>query len=135
MLYFSDNEQETETLGFDLAKTVKPGAVICLSGELGAGKTVFARGFARGLGYTDRITSPTFCILNEYGGQRMPLYHFDAYRVKAGDMNDIGFDEYIYGNGCCLIEWAENIAELIPDYAVWVKITIDGERRKLRVES
>ena len=123
MLYKSYSESETEAIGFCLAKNARPGVVYCLRGELGAGKTVFARGFARGLGIVGKITSPTFCIVNEYMDGTLPLYHFDAYRVNAAGMLDIGFWDYIYGQGVCLIEWADNVEGLIPGDAVWIEIT------------
>ena len=118
---FAHGEKATVDLGARLAQSAVAGDVICLSGELGAGKTVFASGFAQGLGAKERVTSPTFCIVNEYRG-RLPMYHFDAYRTTADDMYDVGFDEYLYGAGVCVIEWAENIAALIPPNALWIDI-------------
>ena len=120
--YFSASERETEALAAVLAEKVQPGAIFCLRGELGAGKTVFARGFARGLGISGRITSPTFCIVNEYYDGRMPFYHFDAYRLTAPEILDVGFDDMLFGEGVCLIEWADNILSLIPENATWVEI-------------
>ena len=122
MIHLSNSETETEQIAYNMAQSALPGAVICLRGELGAGKTVFARGFARGLGVLNHVTSPTFCIINEYTDSRLPLYHFDAYRVNAAGMQEIGFDDYLFGVGVCLIEWAENIRGLLPENAVWVDI-------------
>ena len=117
--------EETEKIGFEIGKNAKLGDIYCLSGDLGTGKTVFTKGFARGLGITEYITSPTFTIVNEYNG-RIPLYHFDVYRIYSIDeMYDIGYEEYFFGNGVCLIEWAELAKEIIPKEAIWIKIEKD----------
>lgn len=114
--------EETEQFGYEMGRSAKSGEVYCLSGDLGVGKTVFTKGFARGLDIDDNITSPTFTIINEYEG-RLPLYHFDVYKVGDPDeMDYIGCDEYFFGNGVCLIEWAELISDIIPDNAKWIKI-------------
>ena len=106
-----------------MAQEAVPGTVICLDGDLGAGKTVFAKGFASGLGIERNVTSPTFTLLNIYEEGRLPLYHFDVYRV-----NDLDEDEYFYGDGVCLIEWAENIGSLIPPDAVHIEIRRNPEK-------
>lgn len=117
--YSSD---ETEKFGCEIGLTAKAGDIYCLSGDLGVGKTVFTRGFARGMGIEDDITSPTFTLINEYFG-RLPMYHFDVYRVgDSEEMEYIGCDEYFFGDGVCLIEWAELIEDIIPENAVWIKI-------------
>ena len=113
----SYNVNDTKEYARKLAEEVQPGTVICLDGDLGAGKTVFAKGFAEGLGIQRNITSPTFTLLNIYEEGRLPLYHYDVYRV-----NDIDEDEYFYGDGVCLIEWADNIRELIPTDAIHIEI-------------
>ena len=102
------------------------GDVFCLSGDLGVGKTVFTRGFAKGLAVEDEyITSPTFTIINEYEG-RLNLYHFDVYRIGSiEEMDDTGYEEYFFGDGVCLVEWAELVEEIIPENAVWIKIEKD----------
>ena len=118
--------EETEALGRRLAETASPGDIICLNGELGVGKTVFVKGFSKGLGITEPVVSPTFTILQEYHEGRLPMYHFDVYRIEdPSEMEEVGIDEYFYGDGICLIEWAGLIAEMIPrgallppDYAV-----------------
>ena len=115
-----------------------PNMVICLIGDLGSGKTVFTKGFAEGIGVDEYITSPTFTIVNEYEG-RLKFYHFDVYRITDPDeLFDIGFEEYIYGNGVCLIEWAEIVKEDIPEGAVWITIEKDLEKgldyRRITVE-
>lgn len=128
MIIETYSQDETEKIGYDTAIKALPGQVYCLSGDLGVGKTVFTRGFARGLGIDEHITSPTFTIINEYEG-RLPLYHFDIYRVAdPEEMDYIGCDEYFFGNGVCLIEWAELIEDIIPENAVWIKIEKDLEK-------
>ncbi len=106
MKYITETAEETEKIGFDLARELHGGEVILLNGELGAGKTTFSKGLARGLGITDAITSPTFTLLNTYQGSKLKLYHFDMYRLTSGSDTDYGFDEY-YGltDRVCLIEW------------------------------
>ena len=116
------SQEETEKLGYEIGPKAEPGQIYWLSRNLGVGKTVFTRGFARGLGIDEHITSPTFTLINEYYG-RLPLYHFDVYRVAdPEEMDYIGSDEYFFGNGVCLIEWAELIKDIIPKNAVWIKI-------------
>ena len=131
------SEQETYDFAYSLAQNAKNGDIYCLCGDLGVGKTVFTKGFAKGLGIDQHITSPTFTIVNEYAGS-LPLYHFDVYRIADPDeMYDIGFDEYIFGEGVCLIEWANLIEELIPENAKWINISKDLEKgldyRKIEV--
>ena len=128
MIIETYSQDETEKIGYDTAIKALPGQIYCLSGDLGVGKTVFTRGFARGLGIDEHITSPTFTIINDYEG-RLPLYHFDVYRVAdPEEMDYIGCDEYFFGNGVCLIEWAELIEDIIPENAVWIKIEKDLEK-------
>jgi len=118
--FSSDN---TKQVGFNLGKKAKKNDVFCLTGNLGVGKTVFSKGFAQGLLLEEDITSPTFTIVNEYKNGRLPFYHFDVYRLESSDdIFDLGFDEYIFGDGVCLVEWAEIIKEAIPQNAVWVTI-------------
>ncbi|MBR1737138.1 MAG: tRNA (adenosine(37)-N6)-threonylcarbamoyltransferase complex ATPase subunit type 1 TsaE [Firmicutes bacterium] len=121
--------EETEKIGFDTGKNAKKGDIYCLSGDLGVGKTVFTKGFAKGLGIEEHITSPTFTIVNEYENGGNKFYHFDVYRINdIEEMYDIGYEEYFYGEGICLIEWAEMIEELIPENAVWIEIKKDIEK-------
>lgn len=111
----SYSTQDTYQLGFRMGSQAKKGDIFCLSGDLGVGKTVFTQGFAKGLGIDDAVNSPTFTIIQEYEGGRLPFYHFDVYRIgDIEEMEEIGFEDYIYGDGVCLIEWAELIEELIP---------------------
>lgn len=132
------SQDETEKFGYELGRKAEPGQIYCLSGDLGVGKTVFTKGFAKGLDIDEHITSPTFTIINEYHG-RLPLYHFDVYRVAdPEEMDYIGCDEYFFGNGVCLIEWGELISEIIPENAVWIKIEKNLDKgidyRKITVE-
>ena len=109
MEYLSNSEAETEALGEELSRRLKAGDVIAYSGDLGAGKTAFTRGLARGLGVTERVTSPTFTIVNEYLGGRLPLFHFDLYRLgSAEELFDIGWEDYLARGGVCAVEWSEN---------------------------
>ena len=123
MDYVSHSEAETEALGRRLAAVLAPGAVVAYRGDLGMGKTAFTRGLARGLGYEGRVTSPTFTIVNEYEGGGLPLFHFDMYRLEdAGDLFDIGWEDYLDRGGVCAVEWSENVAEAIEDDAIRVSI-------------
>ena len=116
MQRFSDSEQETEAIGAELAASLQAGAVLAFSGDLGAGKTAFVRGLARGLGISDPITSPTFTIVNEYEGGRLPLFHFDLYRLHSEeDLFDIGWEDFLARGGVCAVEWSEKIPEALED--------------------
>ncbi|MBQ7485236.1 MAG: tRNA (adenosine(37)-N6)-threonylcarbamoyltransferase complex ATPase subunit type 1 TsaE [Oscillospiraceae bacterium] len=122
MRYLTHSESETEQLGQSLAAQLHSGSVVAFTGDLGAGKTAFTRGLARGLGYTGRVTSPTFTIVNEYRGS-LPLFHFDLYRLPDSDsLYDIGWDDYLRGGGVCAVEWSENAAEALPPDTVFVSI-------------
>ena len=124
----SFSAEETFAIGKKLGEEAKAGAVFCLSGDLGVGKTVFTKGFAVGLGVTDTVNSPTFTIVQEYKG-RLPFYHFDVYRIEEPEeMEEIGYEDYFYGDGACMIEWAELIEELIPADAVRVCIKKDLQK-------
>ncbi|MCL2371954.1 MAG: tRNA (adenosine(37)-N6)-threonylcarbamoyltransferase complex ATPase subunit type 1 TsaE [Defluviitaleaceae bacterium] len=119
----SFSPEDTEQLGFMVGKEARPGDVFCLSGGLGAGKTVFTRGLARALGYDGHVTSPTFSLMNEYEGVALKLYHFDLYRLETEeDMESIGYEDYFFGDGVCLVEWPERAGDLIPVDAIWLKI-------------
>lgn len=131
--------EETQKLGQELAKEAAPGTVITLNGDLGVGKTVFAQGIARGLDLDEWINSPTFTIVQEYDGGRMPFYHFDVYRIAdADEMYEIGYEDYFYGEGLCLIEWADLIRELVPKEHIRVTIEKDPGKgfdyRKITIE-
>lgn len=120
----TETKSELETLEFgkSLGEKASPGDIFLLKGDLGVGKTVFAKGFALGLGIEEPVVSPTFTIVHEYEG-RLPLYHFDVYRIADPDeMYDIGFDEYLYGDGVCLIEWPEMVEDILPESAITIEI-------------
>ena len=139
MVFTTQSDEETEKAAAALAARVKPGTVICLDGDLGTGKTVFARGFARGLGITEPIVSPTFTILHGYTGGRLPMWHFDVYRIEdPEEMEEIGYEDCFYGDGVALVEWASLIGELIPENAVRVEIRKDPAKgfdyREIRIE-
>ena len=124
MDYLTHNEAETEALGARLAAALSPGAVVAYRGDLGAGKTAFTRGLARGLGYAGRVTSPTFTIVNEYEGGRLPLFHFDMYRLEsADDLFDIGWEDYLDRGGVCAVEWSEQVPEALPPETVFVTLS------------
>ena len=133
MEYISNSAQETEALGERLAARLRPGDVIAYTGDLGAGKTAFTRGLARGLGVIDRVTSPTFTIVNEYEGGRLPLFHFDMYRLGSADeLFDIGWEDYLARGGVCAVEWSENVAEALEADCLRVDIR-RGEQDNQRI--
>lgn len=123
------SEQETKDIAYNIAKDAKKGDIYCISGDLGTGKTHFTKGFANGLLIKEHITSPTFNIVNEYTDGRFLFFHFDVYRITdIQEMYDIGYEEYFFGKGICLIEWAELVKEIIPQNATWIKISKNLEK-------
>ncbi len=129
MIYESNSEKETFEIGKRLGSEAYPGQIICLDGDLGTGKTVFTKGIAAGLGISEPVVSPTFTIIQIYEGGRLPLYHFDVYRIDDPDeMEEIGYREYFYGSGLTIIEWSRLIEELIPKDAVRVGIYKDAAK-------
>ena len=136
MQFITNSPEETELLGRRLAQTLQGGEIIAYLGELGAGKTAFTRGLAAGLGYKGRVTSPTFTIVNEYEGGRLPLFHFDMYRLNsADDLFDIGWEDYLARGGVCAVEWSENVADALPENTVRVRIDRDGDTgRRITIE-
>ena len=121
--------EETRAFGKKMGQEARPGQVICLNGDLGVGKTIFTQGFAEGLGISEPVNSPTFTIIQEYESGRMPFYHFDVYRIgDIEEMDEIGYDDYFYGNGICLIEWANLIEEILPEQII--EITIEKNLEK-----
>ena len=126
------NEYETREFGKELGLKAEPGTVIALVGDLGTGKTTLTKAIAEGVGVKDVITSPTFNIVKQYDSGRLPLYHFDVYRIgDVDEMYELGYEEYFYGNGVCVIEWADIIEELIPEDALLIEIEYgekEGER-------
>ncbi|MBR6402336.1 MAG: tRNA (adenosine(37)-N6)-threonylcarbamoyltransferase complex ATPase subunit type 1 TsaE [Eubacterium sp.] len=128
-MFESYSREDTFEYAKKLGEMSKPGQVYCLSGDLGVGKTVFAQGFGTGLGIDEPMSSPTFTIVHEYTEGRIPLYHFDVYRIgDVDELEETGFYEYAGGDGVCLIEWAELVEEVIPDNAVWITIEKDVEK-------
>ena len=130
MQYITHSPAETEAIGAALGKIIPAGTVIAYRGDLGAGKTAFTRGLARGLGYGEPVTSPTYTVCNEYLGGRLPLFHFDMYRLRcADDLWDIGWEDYLDRNGVCAVEWSENVEEALEG-AVTVNIEKTGEESR-----
>ena len=128
-IYETYSAEETRTLGRKIGETAQPGDVYTLVGDLGVGKTVFTQGIAEGLGITEPVSSPTFTIVQIYEEGRMPFYHFDVYRIgDPEEMDEIGYEDYFYGDGLCMIEWANLIEELLPDTRYDVTIEKDLER-------
>ena len=125
----SFSAQDTFRAGEEIGKQAKPGQIYTLNGDLGVGKTVFTQGIAQGLGITEPVNSPTFTILQVYEGGRLPLYHFDVYRIEEPEeMEEVGLDDYLFGKGVCLIEWAEQIAECLPETTKIIRIRKDLAR-------
>lgn len=135
MEYITNSPTQTEALGAALGRIVPAGTVLAYRGDLGAGKTAFTRGLAAGLGYTDPVTSPTYTIVNEYLGGRLPLFHFDMYRLAcADDLWDIGWEDYLDRQGVCAVEWSENVTEAMEG-AVTITIEKLGEdTRRITME-
>ena len=135
MEFLTNSPEETEKVGAALGKILNPGTVLAYRGDLGAGKTAFTRGLARGLGYAEPVTSPTYTIVNEYLGGRLPLFHFDMYRLASSDdLWDIGWDDYLDRNGVCAVEWSENVEDAMEN-AIYVTIHKTGEAsRRIEIE-
>lgn len=129
MIYESTSSEETFEFGKKIGTLVKPGDIICLDGNLGVGKTVFTQGVAEGLGIKEPVCSPTFTLIQEYYEGRIPLYHFDVYRIDGPwDMDDLGYEEYFFGDGVCLVEWGNLIKEILPDNTVYITIEKNLEK-------
>lgn len=127
-IFLSDSPERTRFLGAEFAKTLKSGDVVVLNGEMGAGKTVFVKGVAQGLGIADEILSPTYAYMNDYSGK---LYHFDCYRLKSGSQAEaLGLTDYFYADGVCVVEWAENIADVLPAKYITVAIEKTGKNTR-----
>ncbi|HHW45477.1 MAG TPA: tRNA (adenosine(37)-N6)-threonylcarbamoyltransferase complex ATPase subunit type 1 TsaE [Clostridiales bacterium] len=133
--FVTRSPDETEKFGERIAKCLTPGMVLALEGDLGAGKTCFVKGLAKGLGYTGEVSSPTFALVNEYRGGRIPLYHFDMYRVSSwDDLYSTGFFDYLEADGALAVEWSENIAAALPEDTVYVTFEkIDDTVRRITV--
>ena len=135
MEFITNSPIETEAVGAALAQRLAPGTIVAYRGDLGAGKTAFTRGLARGLGCGDIVTSPTYTIVNEYLSGRIPLFHFDMYRLgSSDDLWDIGWEDYLERGGVCAVEWSENVDDAMED-AIWVTIEKTGEEsRRITIE-
>ena len=137
MKYLSNRPEETEKIGEALARQLQPGTVLAYRGDLGAGKTAFTRGLARGLGIEEPVTSPTYTIVNEYLSGRLPLFHFDMYRLRsADDLFDIGWDDYLERGGVCAVEWSENVEEAMenPVLVTICRLPGDDSLREITIE-
>lgn len=130
-LFHTSTSEETIELGRTIGNLLKPGDVIAMTGTLAAGKTTITKGIAESLGVSDNITSPTFCLISEYEGSKMPLFHMDVYRLEgAEDFVNLGVEDMLYGNGVCIIEWSEKVQSELPKKTIFMKITPseDGTR-------
>ena len=135
MTYLTNSPAETENIGAALGKIIAPGTVIAYRGDLGAGKTAFTRGLARGLGSSELVTSPTYTIVNEYLGGRCPLFHFDMYRLRSSDdLWDIGWEDYLERSGVCAVEWSENVADALEDPVLITIEKLGEETRRITIE-
>ena len=134
MVFITNSPAETEQVGFRLAEALNPNTVLAFTGDLGAGKTAFTRGLAKGLGATERVTSPTYTIVNEYLSGRLPLFHFDMYRLSSGDeLWDIGWEDYLVRGGICAVEWSENVEDALEDPVQICIEKIDECTRKITI--
>ena len=138
-MWETNGPEETFEIGKQLGLEAKPGEVYCLDGDLGVGKTVFTQGFASGLGITEPVNSPTFTIVQQYEEGRLPLYHFDVYRIgDVEEMDEIGYEDCFYGEGVCLIEWSTLIQEILPEDAIHITIEKNLEKgfdyRRIQIE-
>ena len=135
MEFITNSPEETEKIGERLAAVLTPGTILAYLGDLGAGKTAFTRGLARGLGCRDTVTSPTYTIVNEYTSGILPLFHFDMYRLRSSDdLFDIGWEDYLERGGICAVEWSENVADAMED-AITVRIEkLGDEQRRITIE-
>lgn len=135
----TNSEKETYELGFSIGREAKPGEIYALAGDLGVGKTVFTKGVAAGLGVKEQVNSPTFTIVQVYDSGRLPFYHFDVYRIgDPEEMEEIGYEDYFYGEGLCMVEWAGLIEELMPERTKWITIEKNPQKgfdyRKVTIE-
>ena len=134
MEFITTSPEETEKIGFRLGNELKPNTVLAYTGDLGAGKTAFTRGLARGLGASDRVTSPTYTIVNEYLSGRLPLFHFDMYRLDSSeDLWDIGWEDYLLRGGICAVEWSENVSDALENPLLVQIEKLDETTRKITI--
>jgi tRNA threonylcarbamoyladenosine biosynthesis protein TsaE len=129
--FISNSPAETEAIGRQFANDAQPGSVLALKGELGSGKTLLTKGFVAGLGSSAAATSPTFTIVHEYQGGRLPIFHFDFFRLEDREaVERLGLDDYFFGDGVCVIEWADRFPDLIPEQARWISFEIKSKRQR-----
>lgn len=135
-VYITDSEAETGALAETMAKELMPGQVVCLRGDLGVGKTVFAKGLCRALGVSEHVSSPTFTLVNEYDGAAGKIYHFDLYRIEDPDeLYEVGFEEFVGGDGIAVIEWPERAEEMLPEKRIEILLERNGENgRRITVK-
>lgn len=130
--FISDSAAETGALGQRFAAEITTGSVLALKGGLGAGKTLFTKGLVAGLGSSAGVTSPTFTIVHEYSGGRLPVYHFDFFRLNDQEkLSRLGFDDYFFGDGVCVVEWPDRLPELIPEHAIWIRFEMESPDRRV----
>ena len=135
MEFLTNSPEETEKVGAALGRILTPGTILAYRGDLGAGKTAFTRGLAKGLGVKERVTSPTYTIVNEYLGGKMPLFHFDMYRLGSEDeLFDIGWEDYLDRCGVCAVEWSENVWGAMEDAIIITITRLDEDTRKIEIE-
>jgi len=131
-MFTSDSPEQTVAAGAQCARDAAAGDVFALTGDLGAGKTQFVKGFVAGVGSNAQVTSPTFTLIHEYSGGRLPVYHFDFYRLESRDeLARLGLDEYLFGDGLCIIEWADRFAELLPPATRWIALEVQSESERV----
>lgn len=137
MTFLTKSSEETIELGRKIGKLLKHGDIIAMSGTLAAGKTTITKGIAESLGVKDNITSPTFCLISEYEGEKMPLYHMDVYRLDGeDDFLNLGVEEMLYGNGVCIIEWSEKVKKVLPKKTIYMNITPNPDSsRSINIEN
>lgn len=137
LTFVIENEDKMKDLGHKLGEILESGDVVCLTGDLGAGKTTLTKSIAVGLGIDDYVTSPSYTIVNEYDG-RLPLYHFDVYRINdVEEMYELGYEEYFFGSGVCIIEWAGMVEDLLPEKRIWIEIYQgdDFDKRNMTIKA
>ncbi|TCS93282.1 tRNA (adenosine(37)-N6)-threonylcarbamoyltransferase complex ATPase subunit type 1 TsaE [Hazenella coriacea] len=133
-LFITNDELETKQLAKQMALFLQAGDVLALEGDLGAGKTTFAQGLAEGLEVSDKVDSPTFTIIKEYNG-RIPFYHMDVYRLDP-ETDELGLEDYFYGQGICLVEWASQVETLLPEQTIWLRLTVQSDgKRQIQLKS
>ena len=131
-MFISDSPKRTAEAGAQCARNAEAGDVFALTGDLGAGKTQFVKGFVAGMGANTEVTSPTFTLIHEYGGGRVPVYHFDFYRLESSDeVVRLGLDEYLFGDGVCIIEWADRFSALLPNGTRWISLEVQSETERV----